>query len=316
MIHISHFMRRPEPGANSVERLFEDVRAHLPADIQVGLCTSRFHSRGLFRRLYDILRARGHQGDVNHVTGDVHFLTYLLDRHRTILTILDCVMLERLNGISRWLLWLLWYWLPEKRCAVITVISEATRQQVLQYLHCDPEKIHVIHCNVSGEFQPTPKTFNAARPRLLQIGTNTNKNLERVAEALEGLECELTIIGRLTAGQIDVLKHYDVSYENLVDLSREELVEQYQRCDMVIFASTYEFWPAHRGSQRGRAAGSDQHPLVHARNRRRSRLRGGSLRCGQHPRGDLPRDPGCRLQGSLGGIGLREREALSNRGQS
>lgn len=240
MIRVTHFLRRQEPGAHSVERLFEDVRTHLPGDIGVNLCTSRFFSRGLFRRLYDILRARHYQGDVNHVTGDVHFLTYLLDRRRTILTILDCVMLERLNGIKRWLLWLLWYWLPEKRCAVITVISEATRQQVLQHLHCDPEKVRVIHCNVSEEFQPAPKPFNSTRPRLLQIGTNPNKNLERVAAALAGLDCELTIIGRLSVGQMDELNRHHVSYENLVDLFRQELVEQYQRCDMVVFASTYE----------------------------------------------------------------------------
>jgi len=240
MIRVTHFMRRPGPGNHSVERLFEDVCTHLPENIQVEISTNRFLSRGLFKRLYDILRASANQGDVNHVTGDVHFLTYLLDRRRTILTILDCVMLERLQGVQRWILWLLWYWLPEKRCAVITVISEATRQQVLRHLHCDPEKVRVIHCNVSEEFQPTPKTFNAARPRLLQIGTNTNKNLERVAAAIAGLECELTIIGRLTTRQIDELNHHHVSYESLVDLSREELVAQYQRCDMVIFASTYE----------------------------------------------------------------------------
>jgi glycosyltransferase involved in cell wall biosynthesis len=238
LIRVTHFMRKAE--AHSVERLFGDVRAHLPGDIRVHICASRFSSRGLFRRMYDILRARRYQGDVNHVTGDVHFLTYLLDRRRTILTILDCVNLERLHGFKRWLLWLLWYWLAEKRCAVITVISEATRQQVLRHLRCDPEKVRVIYCNVSEEFQPAPKPFNPTRPRLLQIGTTPNKNLERVAAALAGLDCELAIIGRLSAGQIDALNQHRVSYENLVDLSGAALVQQYQRCDVVLFASTYE----------------------------------------------------------------------------
>jgi glycosyltransferase involved in cell wall biosynthesis len=238
MIRAIHFMRKR--GGQSVERLFEDVRAYLPDDIRVHVCESRFRSRGLFRRMYDILRAWRHQGEVNHVTGDVHFLTCLLDRRRTILTILDCDSLERLRGFKRRLLWLLWYWLPEKRCAVITVISEATRQQVLRHLRCDPGKVRVIYCNVSKEFQPAPKPFNPTRPRLLQIGTNPNKNLERVAAALAGLDCELTIIGRLSAAQIGVLNHHRVSYENLVDLSRAALVQQYERCDVVIFPSTYE----------------------------------------------------------------------------
>ena len=240
MIRVTHYMRRPGHIAHSVERLYEDVRAHFSADIQVSVCTSRFLSRGLFRRLYDIVRARYHQGDVNHVTGDVHFLTYMLDRRRTVLTILDCVTLERLHGIKRWLCWLIWYWLPAKRCAVITVISEATRQQVIRHLRCDPDKVRVVYCNVSEEFKPVALPFNVSRPRLLQIGTGANKNLERVAAALVGLDCDLVIIGRLSATQICALKQHRVSHENFVDLSREAMVEQYRLCDMVVFVSTYE----------------------------------------------------------------------------
>lgn len=238
MVRVTHFMRKR--GGQSIERLFEDVRTHLPEDIRVHICESRLPSRGLFRRLYDIIRAWRYQGEVNHVTGDVHFLTYLLARRRTILTILDCDSLERLHGFKRRLLWVLWHWLPEKRCAVITVISEATRQQVLRHLRCDPAKVRVIHCNVSKEFQPAPKPFNATRPRLLQIGTAPNKNLERLAVALAGLDCELTIVGRLSDGQREALNQHRVRYETLVGLSRAALVQQYQRCDVVIFASTYE----------------------------------------------------------------------------
>ena len=240
MIRVTHYMRRPEFGVYSLERLYEDVRTHLPADFQVSICVSRLFSRGLFGRLYDIVRSRYCQGDVNHVTGDVHFLTYLMDRRRTVLTILDCVTLERLQGFKRWLLWLFWYWLPEKRCAVIIVISEATRQQVLQHLHCNPDKVRVIYCNVSEEFKPVPKPFNASRPRILHIGTTPNKNLERLVAALESLGIELVIIGKLTESQSHALKQYRVSYDNYVNLSREALVEQYYRCDVLLFASTYE----------------------------------------------------------------------------
>ncbi|MEK6405927.1 MAG: glycosyltransferase [Acidobacteriota bacterium] len=240
MIRVTHYMRRPESGAYSLERLYEDVRAHLPADIQVSIWVSRLFSRGLFGRLYDIVRARGYQGEVNHVTGDAHFLTYLLDRRRTVLTILDCVTLERLRGSKRWLFWLLWYWLPEKRCAAITVISEATRRQVLRHLRCDPNKVRVIYCNVSEEFKPAPKSFNGSRPRILHIGTSANKNLERHVAALEGLDIELVIVGKLSESQSHALKQHRVSYENYVNLSREALVEQYHRCDVVLFASTYE----------------------------------------------------------------------------
>lgn len=256
MIRVTHFLRKPGPGRYSLERLFDDLRVHIQSDIAIRSCVNRFTSRGLFGRLYDILRAWGYQGDVNHVTGDVHFLTYLLDRRRTVLTILDCVTLERLRGSKRWLLWLFWYWLPEKRCAAITVISEATRQQVLRHLRCDPDKVRVIYCNVSEEFKPVPKPFNGSRPRILHIGTSANKNLERHIAALEGLDIELVIVGKLSESQSHALKQHLVSYENYVNLSREALVEQYHRCDVVLFASTYEGFglPIVEANAVGRAA--------------------------------------------------------------
>lgn len=241
MIRLTHYQRRSDRVLqNSVERLNEDVREHLSSNILVKICINRFFSRGLFGRIYDIVRAHYYQSDVNHVTGDVHFLTYLLDRRRTVLTILDCVLLERLHGIRRALIWLFWYWLPEKRCVAITVISEATRQQVLRHLRCDPDKVRVIYCNVSEEFKPVPRPFNVKRPRLLQIGAGPNKNVEGIAAALEGLNCDLVIIGPLSPAQIDLLKQCRTNYINYVNLSREALLEQYHCCDMVVFASTYE----------------------------------------------------------------------------
>ena len=239
-IQVTHFQRKPPLGFFSVERLFEDVRSALPPDIFVRLHRNRYQSAGFWQRMIDVVRAARHQGQVNHVTGDVHYLTYLLDRRGTVLTILDCVTQERLRGIKRWIFWLFWYWLPEKRCAVITVISESTKQQLLRHLHCDPGKIRVIHCPVSDEFKPSPKAFNRACPRILQVGTTDNKNIPRVAEALEGLPCCLVIIGPLSDLQKRALSQHRIHHENHVGLSRDELLEQYRQADLVMFASLYE----------------------------------------------------------------------------
>lgn len=237
---VIHFQRQPPVGIYSVERLFEDIRSALPGDMAVEVRVNRYLSKGLWRRCYDLLRAARHQGEINHVTGDVHYLTYLLDRRRTILTVLDCVTLERLRGFKRWVFWFFWYWLPEKRCAAITVISESTKQELLEHLHCDPDKITVIHCNVSDEFAAREKTFDGRCPRILQVGTTQNKNLPRVAEALKGLPCRLVIVGPLSAEQVNALEHHAIAYENHVGLSREALLAQYHQADLVMFASLYE----------------------------------------------------------------------------
>jgi len=237
---ITHYYRKPITGAHSVERIFSDVRAYLPSDMQVKVCVSPYQSSGVLKRIYSIVHAWFYQGDVNHVTGEVHFLTYLLKRRKTVLTILDCVMMERLQGFRRWIFWFFWLWLPEKRCAVVTVISEATRQQVLNFLHCDLNKVRVIYCNVSDEFKPASKVFNQNCPRILHVGTSPNKNIERLIAALDGLSCKLVIVGHLSDAHKQALVRHRIDCENLVDLSREALVEQYILCDILMFVSTYE----------------------------------------------------------------------------
>lgn len=239
-IRVVHFQRRPLTGQYSLERLFADVRAALSDRIDVKIWQSRHGSIGVWRRLYSVFEAAVAQGEVNHVTGDVHFLTYLMDRKRTVLTIADCVTLERLRGLKRRVFWFFWYWLPVQRCRAITVISESTKRELLRYVACDPDSVHVIHCCISDDFQAVPAEFNREYPRLLHIGTGQNKNLERVAEALEGIPCRLAIIGKLSQSQRDALGRHRIDWENLVGLGEQALLEQYHKSDMVVFASTYE----------------------------------------------------------------------------
>ena len=239
-VQITHYLRRPLPGAYSIERLYEDVRAAMPNDCDARVWTCRHPSTGLWPRLRDAWAARKAQGDVNHVTGDTHYLTYFLDRRRTVLTVHDLVSLGRLRGAKRWLFWLLWYWLPVRRSQAIITISEATRAALLASVKCDPAKVVVIHNPVSAEFQPVPAAFNAAHPRILHIGTTPNKNLERVAQALAGIDCTLVVIGRLSPEQTAMLARHGIACESHCNLSRAELLDQYVRADLLLFASTYE----------------------------------------------------------------------------
>ena len=76
--------------------------------------------------------------------------------------------------------------------------------------------------------------------RILQVGTSDNKNLLRVAAALEGICCRLVIIGALSSEQVDALTFHGINYETHTDLSREQMVDAYVRADLLLFASTYE----------------------------------------------------------------------------
>ena len=98
----------------------------------------------------------------------------------------------------------------------------------------------MIYASVSDEFIASPKIFNQEYPRLLQIGTFPNKNIFRTISALEGLKCHLTIVGRLNEEHSNQLRKLNIDYTNLIDISRHELLRQYQLCDVLLFASTYE----------------------------------------------------------------------------
>jgi glycosyltransferase involved in cell wall biosynthesis len=235
-----HFHRKPGPDHHSLERVFATVRGHLPPDIEATAAYCPRPSTGVINRIVNILWARRHQGDVNHITGDVHYLALGLDPRRTILTIADCVSLHYSKGPRRWLLWLFWYWLPARRSARITTISQFTKEELLRHVRMDPDRIEVIYCPVPSGFQRCGTSSENERPRVLQIGTGRNKNLERVAEALKGIPCTLDVVGPLTQQQTHILESNRINYQQHIRVSDEELRELYARCDLVVFASLYE----------------------------------------------------------------------------
>jgi len=239
-IRITHFMRDRRIHARSIERVYEDVRAAIPDDCTVVEWVCKNPSKGLLGRLQDAWNARRAQTRVNHVTGDTHYLTFFLDHKQTVLTIHDLGSFQNSKGFKRFILYWFWFWLPVRFARVVVVVSEKTRRVLLDAVKCESDKVVVVHNPVSDEFQFHPKKFNSAHPRILQVGTAPNKNLERIVEAIAGIDCTLTIIGPLTSAQKKTLGHYQIKYENHVGLSRLALLAQYVEADLLMFVSTYE----------------------------------------------------------------------------
>ncbi len=256
MTEVVHFQRKPRPFGNySLESYFKSIRELAPADIRINLKISRFESRGLWRRIYNVIEAAFSQKQVNHVTGDVHFLTLLMNRKKTLLTILDCGRLKELSGIRLKLFKYFWFTLPAKKAAFITVISLATRDDLLQHIHYDPARIRVIYVNIPDLYRPSEKPFNEARPLILQVGTARNKNLERIIPALEGLSCRYRILGPLTEAHSALLKKHKLEYEHIDRVDTDaEVFDLYKSCDIVSFASTVEGFgmPILEGNATGR----------------------------------------------------------------
>jgi glycosyltransferase involved in cell wall biosynthesis len=144
------------------------------------------------------------------------------------------------NPLKRELLRVFWLVGPVGRCTQVTAVSEATKRDVVRYTGCPPEKIVVIPTVIGGHFRPTPKEFDRRRPRVLQVGTAANKNLERHAQALAGLGCVLHVIGELSPQQRAILKHNGIEHFAEHDVDRERVRGAFEQCDVLLFASTIE----------------------------------------------------------------------------
>ena len=235
-----HIQRRPSGSNFSIEGYFGRLRFCLERCLQCQMRELPAFSRGLIGRLRNLRFAFALRQHLCHVTGDVHYVCLVLSRPRCLLTVHDCQILHRLHGWRRWLVKLLWYTLPVRRAARITVNSAETKRQLLKEVTFPPDRIHVIPVSVSELFQPSAHVFCTDRPRILQIGTKANKNVPRLLQALQGLNCQLDIVGPLDDKLRQQLAASGLAWTAWPRLSDQELLERYQQADIVAFVSTEE----------------------------------------------------------------------------
>ena len=225
-----------------MEILFDEIRKHFSSDIQPTICIASWESTGIIKRLKIGLEAlkRQEKNSINHVTGDINFLPLFLKKNKTVSTILDVGFMNHPNPIAKQILKLFWIKAAVYRSKVVTTISQATKNELLKHVHCDPNKIKVVYVPVSSNYKPTETKFNDKCPTILQIGTKPNKNVPRLIAALEGIDCQLDIVGDLTEEMITMLKKHKIKFVNSSRIPEKVLIEKYQTCDIVSFISTYE----------------------------------------------------------------------------
>ncbi len=232
--------RLPFEGYFSIETVFKTLEPELinSFDIRTWVCPRL--SAGLTNRLLNLWRASLLRSDLFHVTGDVHYLLMVLPGKKTILTIHDLGYLNQKPSLSRWIFKWFWVILPVKRAAKVTVISENSKQVVVQATGCDPNKVIVIPNPVHPRFQPNSHRVPNPVPVILQVGVKSNKNLERLAEALEGLKVRLEILGKPTEDQVRILQRLGIEFHVQSGLTTDDVASLYQSADLVVFASTFE----------------------------------------------------------------------------
>jgi len=254
---IIHHERKRLESHFSIERLFAEIRRHMPSDCAVTTCQAPEPSRGILPRWRNVQHASRQPADVHHIVGDSHYLAFGLPPEKTVLTIHDCGALSRLKGLPRAILKYFWFTGPMRRAAAVTTISQASKDELRKWVGALADKVVVVPDCVFEDFAYDPKPFNETCPTVLQVGTKWNKNAARVTEAVRGTGCRLEIVGTMgrdqetkrlrdekTMGQPDGRategKDKGSMVRELGRLTDQELAEAYRRCDMVVFASLYE----------------------------------------------------------------------------
>jgi glycosyltransferase involved in cell wall biosynthesis len=224
----------------SIERIFQQLSPILAQSLSVGTTDMKYSRVTIGNILANIRQAKKCSADIYHITGDVHYVVLGLPPRRTLLTIHDCVFLYTASGLKRRLLKWLLLDMPVHRSSLVTTISEATRQDILNFTGCSPQKVVVIPDPVSDTIRYSPAGFRPEEPVILFMGTTDNKNLFRVAQALKGISCRLEIVGQLNADQKRALTDQSIRYNQRSGLSDEEVAAAYVNADLVLFPSTFE----------------------------------------------------------------------------
>lgn len=184
---------------------------------------------------------KGNPEVIIHITGTEHYLLPFLRKYRTIVTVHDLGFYFRKKKTLR-LIFKKLLWIDSlKYAGIVTFISDKSMAEAKRLVRFAPEQTRVILNPVNSMFvRAEEHRFNGNQPTILQIGTKENKNLPRVISALDGISCRLRIIGPLSEEYKSLLKKYDITYSQDQGISNEQMIKEYQSCDIVIFASEYE----------------------------------------------------------------------------
>ncbi|HXB90750.1 MAG TPA: glycosyltransferase family 1 protein [Puia sp.] len=262
---ITQVFRKKDPAFFSIERVFSGLDEELEKRTQIRRVSVprfgiSFHNLlAIAPFFHKALRADGY-----HVTGHIHYAVLGFPSRRVLLTIHDCVFLYQVKGWRRWILKKLLLDWPVRHAALITTISEASRQDILRHTGCRPDKVVVIPNPVNEAISFTPLTFHTDRPVILFVGATPNKNLLRVIPALEGIPAELHIVGEIPAAAMQLLEQHHVSYRQSTRLDDKQLAACYRDADLVLFPSTFEGFglPILEAQQAGRpVVTSDLEPM-------------------------------------------------------
>jgi glycosyltransferase involved in cell wall biosynthesis len=233
---VTYYFRSYRKGVFSIEVLFSRLMVSLGNRV-----IARCRQVGLLSILNEWLTRLVSPSDVYHITGDVNYIALSLRGSRTVLTVHDIGhYTNTLKGWRKKVYKKLWFDWPLHKVAMITVISEFSKQQLISIFSIDSSKIKVIHNPFPASYKQSDKRILSACPKIMQIGSGTHKNLSRLIAAIKDIRCELMLVRAYDKSLDELLKQQGIAATWFFNLSDKAMYELYEACDIVFFASTYE----------------------------------------------------------------------------
>lgn len=237
---INIFVRKKSSSnQNSVERYARILKQGLDSkNFMVNIVECPLVSKGLFRRLYLILWAYFNQGNVNHILGDVNFISLLMNKKKTINTFLDCRLLNEFSGLKRTTYKFLWFSLPIKSSIINTFISNFTKKEIEKKL--DKKIINSFVIPVPLIDNLSFKINKNKKKKILIVGTLPHKNVKNMIMGIIGLNVNLTIVGEIENSVKLLLKKNKINYKNYIKVNNNKIKNLYTQNDILLMASKYE----------------------------------------------------------------------------
>jgi glycosyltransferase involved in cell wall biosynthesis len=237
MNRVTYVFRRSSVGRHSIEELFKLIIQQMFGYINIRqheVPQAKASIIDMFKNIVSIINIKG----IIHITGDVHYLG-ILPFKKTILTVHDVQSILDGGTFKNFFLKLFWFWLPSLFVKKITVISEFSRDELLNIVPWAASKVKVIYNPVNSCLIKTSRKFLEI-PTILHLGTNRNKNLINTIKSLVDIPCVLIIVGNLNKNQLETLERYNIQFKNYSNISFLKIKELYENADIVSFISLYE----------------------------------------------------------------------------
>jgi len=240
-INIHFFFRKPRSVGNfSIERTFNSFIPFInKKHFKIKKIICPVVSKGIINRIFIIIWAFFKQGDINHVTGDINFISLFFTK-KTITTFHDCFLVKKLKFIKLFFFKKFWIIFPIKKSFYSVAISNQTKKELINCCKSLENKILEIPVCYHRFLRRCNYSFNFKKPSILIIGTAKNKNIINSLKSLKNIQCKVIIIGKLDDNLLNFLKKTDIDYLNYTNLSNKEINIQYKKSDIILFPSTYE----------------------------------------------------------------------------